>query len=115
VATASESTITRINVPMVFTNMLLDFSGSLPFGQNGDPIVAHNRSNQGYEDPVKFDRMTKGKTWRQGKDFWTVLDTNLPLRIAGKEVPRELTISVYSARRMAVPGVLRLSNLPRHG
>jgi hypothetical protein len=30
--------------------------------------------------------MTNGKTWRLGKDFWTVLDTNLPLRIAGKEV-----------------------------
>jgi len=30
--------------------------------------------------------MTKGKTWRLGKDFWTVLDTNVPLKIAGKEV-----------------------------
>jgi DUF2911 family protein len=39
-----------------------------------------------YEDPVKFDGMTKGKTWRLGKDFWTVLDTNVPLKIAGKEV-----------------------------
>ena len=39
-----------------------------------------------YEDPAKFDGMTKGKTWRLGKDFWTVLDTNLPLRISGKDV-----------------------------
>src|SRR2546425_5669783 len=39
-----------------------------------------------YDDSAKFDGMTNGKTWRLGKDFWTVLDTNLPLRIAGKEV-----------------------------
>lgn len=40
-----------------------------------------------YEDTAKFDGMTNGKTWRLGKDFWTVFDTNLPLRIAEKEVP----------------------------
>jgi len=39
-----------------------------------------------YEDPAKFDGLTKGKTWRLGKDFWTVLDTNLPLRFSGKDV-----------------------------
>lgn len=39
-----------------------------------------------YEDPAKFDGMTKGKVWRLGRDFWTVLDTGLPLRIAGKAV-----------------------------
>jgi hypothetical protein len=40
-----------------------------------------------YEDAAKFDGMTKGKVWRFGKDFWTVLDTNLPLKVGGKEVP----------------------------
>jgi hypothetical protein len=40
-----------------------------------------------YEDPVSFDRMTKGKIWRMGSNFWTVLDTCLPLKISGKEVP----------------------------
>jgi hypothetical protein len=40
-----------------------------------------------YEDPVKFDQMTKGKTWRMGSNFWTVLDTCLPLKISGKTVP----------------------------
>ena len=40
-----------------------------------------------YEDPAKFDRMTKGKIWRMGSNFWTVLDTCLPLKISGKNVP----------------------------
>ena len=40
-----------------------------------------------YEDPAKFDGMTKGKTWRMGSNFWTVLDTGLPLKISGKKVP----------------------------
>jgi len=39
-----------------------------------------------YEEPAVFDKMTRGKVWRLGKDFWTVLDTSLPLRIAGREV-----------------------------
>lgn len=39
-----------------------------------------------YEDPAKFDGMTKGKVWRMGKDFWTNLDTQLPLKISGKNV-----------------------------
>ena len=39
-----------------------------------------------YEDPVKFDAMTKGKTWRMGSNFWTVLDTCLPLKISGRAV-----------------------------
>lgn len=40
-----------------------------------------------YEDAAKFDVMTKGKVWRFGSNFWTRLDTNVPLRIAGKDVP----------------------------
>jgi hypothetical protein len=40
-----------------------------------------------YEDPAKFDEMTKGKVWRMGKNFWTILDTSLPLKISGKLVP----------------------------
>jgi hypothetical protein len=39
-----------------------------------------------YEDPAKFDTMTKGKVWRMGSNFWTVLDTSLPLRIGGRSV-----------------------------
>ena len=39
-----------------------------------------------YEDPAKFDAMTKGKTWRMGSNFWTVLDSCLPLKISGRKV-----------------------------
>ena len=39
-----------------------------------------------YEDPATFDSMTKGKVWRMGKNFWTLIDTSLPLRISGKDV-----------------------------
>ncbi len=40
-----------------------------------------------YEDAAKFDGMTKGKVWRMGSNFWTTLDTSVPLKIAGKSVP----------------------------
>lgn len=40
-----------------------------------------------YEDPAKFDAMTEGKVWRFGSNFWTTLDTFLPLKISGKAVP----------------------------
>ena len=46
--------------------------------------------NKDYEDPAKFDPMTKGKTWRMGSNFWTVLDTDMPLKISGKTVPAGL-------------------------
>jgi hypothetical protein len=40
-----------------------------------------------YEDAAQFDAMTKGKVWRMGSNFWTVLDTSLPLKVSGREVP----------------------------
>lgn len=40
-----------------------------------------------YEDAAKFDGLTKGKVWRMGKNFWTILDSSLPLKISGKAVP----------------------------
>ncbi len=39
-----------------------------------------------YNKSENFDKMTKGKVWRLGKNFWTMLDTNLPLRIGGEQV-----------------------------
>ncbi len=39
-----------------------------------------------YDDPTKFDAMTRGKIWRLGSNFWTVLDTSIPLRIAGSAI-----------------------------
>jgi hypothetical protein len=40
-----------------------------------------------YNDSSKFDAMTRGKIWRMGSNYWTILDTNLPLTIGGKTVP----------------------------
>jgi hypothetical protein len=40
-----------------------------------------------YDDSPKFDAMTRGKIWRMGSNFWTILDTQLPLSIGGKKVP----------------------------
>lgn len=40
-----------------------------------------------YEDPTKFDALTKGKTWRMGSNYWTLLDTCIPLTISGRRVP----------------------------
>jgi hypothetical protein len=39
-----------------------------------------------YDDSAKFDAMTRGKIWRMGSNFWTTLDTQLPLSIGGKKV-----------------------------
>jgi DUF2911 family protein len=40
-----------------------------------------------YENTAKFDEMTKGKIYRLGSNFWTTIDTDMPLKIAGKTVP----------------------------
>jgi len=39
-----------------------------------------------YDDPARFDQLTKGKTYRLGSNFWTVLDSHLPLKVSGKDV-----------------------------
>jgi len=39
-----------------------------------------------YEAAGAFDQMTKGKTWRLGKELWTTLDTNLPLKIGSQTI-----------------------------
>jgi Protein of unknown function (DUF2911) len=40
-----------------------------------------------YEDAAKFDQMTKGKVYRLGSNFWTTLDSDIPLVVAGKTIP----------------------------
>jgi len=58
-------------------------------GAAGQLAIDYGRPvwNKVYEDRVKFDGMTKGKVWRLGSNFWTTLDTDLPLNISGKNVP----------------------------
>jgi len=43
-----------------------------------------------YEDAAKFDAMTRGKVYRLGSNFWTTLDSDMPLTIAGTTVPAGL-------------------------
>ena len=40
-----------------------------------------------YEESGRFDLMTKGKVWRLGNNYWTILDSNLPIKIAGRDIP----------------------------
>jgi hypothetical protein len=40
-----------------------------------------------YEDSATFDARTRGKIWRMGSNFWSILDTQFPLSIGGKKVP----------------------------
>jgi hypothetical protein len=40
-----------------------------------------------YEESGRFDAMTKGKVWRLGNNYWTVLDSNLPIKVAGRDIP----------------------------
>ena len=39
-----------------------------------------------YEDLGLFDKMTKGQVWRMGDNFWSVLDTHVPLKISGRDI-----------------------------
>lgn len=40
-----------------------------------------------YEAPGALDSITKGKTWRAGQNFFTNLDTNVPVKIGGQDIP----------------------------
>jgi hypothetical protein len=39
-----------------------------------------------YEDKAAFDKLTNGKVWRMGSNFWTTLVTDLPINISGKDI-----------------------------
>lgn len=72
----------RASARVLYWNTRLD-------GSAGQLAIDYGRPawKKDYEDPAKFDAMTKGKVWRMGSNFWTLLDTSLPLRISGKAVP----------------------------
>lgn len=55
----------------------------------GEFVIDYGRPawKKEYENSAAFDLMTKGKIWRLGSNYFTVLDTNLPLKIGGKDVP----------------------------
>ncbi len=62
-----------------------DTAGDKAFGQfaidYGRPVW-----KSAYDDAAKFDAATKGKVYRLGSNWWTSLDTHVPLKISGKEV-----------------------------
>ena len=73
--------VPRASARILFSNRATNsFPGQLVINF-GQPVWKSE-----YEDPTTFDRMTNGRVWRMGNDFWTVLDTNVPLRIAGKDI-----------------------------
>lgn len=39
-----------------------------------------------YDDPATFDKMTKGKVWRMGSNFWSNLYSDVPVTIGGKSI-----------------------------
>lgn len=53
----------------------------------GEVAVNYGRPEWKAEYKDKLDQMTNGKYWRLGNNFWTVLDTNLPIKIGGVDVP----------------------------
>lgn len=71
----------RASARVLYWNTKLDQSAGQFAINYGRPVWKKD-----YEDSAKFDAMTKGKVWRMGSNFWTALDTSLPLRIAGREV-----------------------------
>jgi DUF2911 family protein len=52
----------------------------------GQFLIEYGQPEWKDEYDSQFEAMTKGKRIRFGKDFWTTLDTNLPLQISGKDV-----------------------------
>ena len=56
-------------------------------GSPGQFAINYNRPAWKPEFAQRFEELTKGRYWRLGHDFWTILDTNIPLTIAGADVP----------------------------
>ncbi len=53
----------------------------------GEVVVDYGRPvwKEHYEQ--QLDQLTRGKMWRMGDNYWTLLDTNLPLEVAGVKIP----------------------------
>jgi hypothetical protein len=52
----------------------------------GQVVVNYGRPEWRESIAAEFDEQTKGKIWRMGSNFWSTLDTSLPLRFQGVEV-----------------------------
>ena len=52
----------------------------------GEVVVSYGRPVWKPEYATKLDELTTGKMWRMGDNFWSLLDTNLPVSIGGVDV-----------------------------
>ena len=53
----------------------------------GEMVISYGRPVWKEQYAQQLDQMTRGKMWRMGDNYWTLLDTNLPVQIAGVDVP----------------------------
>ncbi len=53
----------------------------------GEVVISYGRPPWKQAYVQQFDQLTKGKMWRMGDNYWTLLDTNLPVRFGETEIP----------------------------
>jgi hypothetical protein len=77
----SDNTATRGETRLLFWNNAANRSV-------GEVAILYGRPEwkADYDKPGALDTLTVGKFWRVGQNFWTLLDTNLPLKIGGQPV-----------------------------
>lgn len=52
----------------------------------GETIVAYGRPLWKPEYTQQLDKLTIGKMWRMGNNYWTLMDTTLPVTVGGTDV-----------------------------
>ena len=70
-------------------------------GPLGQLVVSYGRPQwkDEYNESGAFDYLTRGKVWRLGKDFWTVLDTSIVLVIGGHNVvPGDYYLGIHRSQ-----------------
>lgn len=53
----------------------------------GEVVVDYGRPVWKEQYFSQLDQLTRGKMWRMGDNYWTLLDTNLAVKIGGVDVP----------------------------
>ncbi len=67
----------------------------------GEVVVDYGRPVWKEQYADQLDQLTRGRMWRMGDNYWTLLDTNLPIRVGGVEVSPGL---YYLAIRRSADG-----------
>jgi hypothetical protein len=71
----------RASARLLYWNETADHAAGQIAVNYGRPVW-----HKDYEDPAKFDAITRGKIWRMGSNFWSNLYTDLPITISGKSI-----------------------------